>query len=227
MRLSQCTHPSVSRVGLSYLLDWIIIIVFVAIAGALSFVPPTKRAFSLTDDSISFPSHTDTISVALLFIIAFVIPAIIIAAICAAVVRLPENPDLPPSRDAVSKVKLWELHASWSGLALSITLSLLLTQAMKNMFGKHRPDFLSRCDPDISKLSTYAVGGFASESLEGTSQLVTWEICQNKDGLGKTKFLDGFRSFPSGHSTSSYSHDSTQERYLLLHFSCFCRSHLP
>ena len=206
MGLSKCAHFRTCRVSLSYVLDWIVIVVFIAVAGALSFLTPTKRDFSLTEKSISFPYRTDTISTTVLFIVAVVVPAAIIATICASVVRLPACPGPAPSRSTVWKRKLWELHAGWLGLALSLTLSLLLTQTMKNMFGKHRPDFLSRCDPDISKINTYTVGGFASESLEGTSQLVTWEICQSKDGygVGKAEFLDGFRSFPSGHCTSSY-----------------------
>jgi hypothetical protein len=57
--------------------------------------------------------------------------------------------------------------------ALSLSLSLLLTQTMKNMFGKHRPDFLARCNPDIAGMNNYIVGGFTSEVLEGTSQSST------------------------------------------------------
>lgn len=197
---------SISRVVLSYVFDWIIIVVFIAVAGAFSLIAPVRSEFSLTDKSISFPYRPDTISIPVLFIVAVLVPAIIIAAVCAALVRLPTRPGPEPSRSSIWKRKLWEAHASWLGLALSLTLSLLLTQTMKNMFGKHRPDFLSRCNPDLSLISTYTVGGFVSEALEGTSQLVSWQICQSKDGggVGKSEFLDGFRSFPSGHCTSAY-----------------------
>lgn len=46
--LPQCAHLFVSRVALPYLLDWIVIIVLIAIAGAFSFVAPKKRVFSLS-----------------------------------------------------------------------------------------------------------------------------------------------------------------------------------
>jgi hypothetical protein len=84
-----------------------------------------------------------TISRAVLFIVAVVVLVVIIAAVCAVVARPPIRPGPTSSHSPAWKRKLWELHASWLVLALSITLSLILTQAMKNVFGKHRPDFLS------------------------------------------------------------------------------------
>jgi membrane-associated phospholipid phosphatase len=107
--------------------------------------------------------------------------------------------------------------------ALSLSLSLLLTQTMKNMFGKHRPDFLARCNPDIAGMNNYIVGGFTSEVLEGTSQLVNWQICisNNGSGVGTSEFIDGFRSFPSGHCTSSYTFNQSANEYLPLQL------HLP
>jgi membrane-associated phospholipid phosphatase len=193
-----------NRVSVSYILDWIIIVVFLAIAGAFSFLEPFKRDFSVTDQSISFPYRKDTISIPVLFLIAVLAPAAIIAAICLTLIRIPNRPGPEPSRKAVWKRKLWELHASFLGLALSLTLSLTLTQTMKNMFGKHRPDFLARCNPDVQNLDKFLVGGYTSELLEGTSQLVNWHICISQNGLGPgghSEFIDGFRSFPSGHCT--------------------------
>ncbi|KAK7178192.1 lipid phosphate phosphatase 3, chloroplastic [Paraphaeosphaeria sporulosa] len=206
MAFAQNTRSIFSRTSISYLLDWLVIVIFLGIAGAFSFVEPIKRDFSLTDKSISFPYRKDTISIPLLFVVAVIAPAVMIAAICGVLVRLPSRPGPVPSRSAIWKRKLWELHAAWLGLALSLTLSLFLTQTMKNMFGKHRPDFLARCNPDISKMSHYIVGGYTSEILEGTSQLVRWEICLNKDGgrVSKSEFIDGFRSFPSGHCTVAF-----------------------
>lgn len=197
------TMAFLHRVAVSYLLDWVIIVIFIGIAGAFSFLEPIKRDFSLTNKSISFPYRQDTISIPVLFIIAVVVPAAVVAAICVIFVRLSTRSGSAPSRGAIWKRKLWEMHAGLLGLALSLTLSLFLTQTMKNMFGKHRPDFLSRCNPDIVDMNQYIVGGYTSEVLEGTSQLVRWEICRSKDGsgVGHSEFIDGFRSFPSGHCT--------------------------
>jgi len=207
MALANNLHFLFNRLSFSYVFDWVIILVFLAIAGAFSIIEPFKRDFSLTDGHISFPYNPDTISIPVLFIVAVVAPAFLIALICVILVRLPEKADRSNARALLWRRKLWELHAGWLGLALSLTLSLFLTQTMKNMFGKHRPDFLSRCDPDVPQMSKFISGGFTSEFLEGTSVLVTWEICKSKDGgaVSKSEFLDGFRSFPSGHCTGMYS----------------------
>jgi membrane-associated phospholipid phosphatase len=195
-----------NRICLSYILDWVIVIVFLGIGGSLTYVEPIKRDFSLTDKTISFPYRKDTISTSVLIIVAVVAPGVIVALVSLLFTRLPTRSNSQPIVGSLWKRKLWEWHAGWLGLALSITLSFLLTQTMKNMFGKHRPDFLARCDPDVANMSKYVVGGFTSEILEGTSQLVEWQICNSKNGtgLGTSVFLDGFRSFPSGHCTSMY-----------------------
>lgn len=85
------------------------------------------------------------------------------------------------------------------GLGLSVIAAWFITNAMKNLFGKPRPDLLSRCEPDLENLAKYIIGG-----LKGTSttsgQLVSPDICKNPD---KAKLDDGFRSYPSGHSSSA------------------------
>ena len=75
---------------------------------------------------------------------------------------------------------------------------------MMDLFGKHRPDFLARCTPDLIQLGKYAVGGSGDQIPEGVL-LVSWEICksqQDGSGVGVSDLDDGFRSFPSGHCMS-------------------------
>jgi membrane-associated phospholipid phosphatase len=69
---------------------------------------------------------------------------------------------------------------------------------MKNLFGHWRPDLLSRCNPDIANLAKYAVGGYTN-TTQGV-YLVSAAICQSTDS---GTLDDGFRSFPSGHSSFS------------------------
>ncbi|KAJ4367558.1 hypothetical protein N0V83_007142 [Neocucurbitaria cava] len=78
----------------------------------------------------------------------------------------------------------------------------MITQGMKNLFGKPRPDLLSRCRPDltpgaIARAAINPVGEVFNENWV----LVTSAICTNTD----TDILnDGFKSFPSGHASFSW-----------------------
>jgi len=100
------------------------------------------------------------------------------------------------SRTKSLKRKLWEWNASWLGLALSLAIAFFITDASKNLFGKPRPDLLARCDPDLSRTLSSVVGGIGAQVDEGIN-LVSWTICRKP---GST-LDDGFRSFPSGHSS--------------------------
>ena len=102
----------------------------------------------------------------------------------------------PASRTKLWKRKLWEWNAGWMGLGLSLAIAFLITDGTKNLVGKPRPDLLGRCNPDLSRLLSSAVGGIGDQVDEGIN-LVSWTICRNP---GST-LDDGFRSFPSGHSS--------------------------
>lgn len=95
--------------------------------------------------------------------------------------------------------KLWELHAGLLGLGLSVGATWFITNGMKNMFGKPRPDFLSRCQPDVENMDKYIFGGNYLREGRATA-LVTADICTNTDAH---MMDDGFRSFPSAHSSLS------------------------
>ncbi|KAK5634736.1 hypothetical protein RRF57_010449 [Xylaria bambusicola] len=93
----------------------------------------------------------------------------------------------------------------WLGLALSLISAWIITQGMKNLFGKPRPDLLDRCKPDVANVMDYIVG--FTDPLLGSNpgskyngQLVSATICTNPD---KAFLDDGFRSYPSGHSSSA------------------------
>lgn len=88
------------------------------------------------------------------------------------------------------------------GLALAVASAFLITDGMKALFGKPRPDLLSRCNPDLANIQKYAVGGYGDAITEGIL-LVSWHICRQTD---MSKLNDGFYSFPSGHSSSEPSH---------------------
>jgi len=188
-------------VALSYVFDWVVLAAFGGIGYVLGDITPNKRPFSLDDRNIAFPfTVKETVPVWLLVIVGILGPIVIIAIICLIFVPGATVPVGTP-KSLIWKRKLWELHTGLLGLALSIIGAWFITNGMKNLFGKPRPDLLSRCQPDLDNLAEYIIGGVKGLKTATTAgQLVSPSICKNPD---KGQLDDGFRSYPSGHSSSS------------------------
>lgn len=101
-------------------------------------------------------------------------------------------------KSIVWKRKLWELNVGWLGMTLALAGAWFITNGMKNLFGKPRPDLLSRCNPDLANYAKYIVGGL--DVADGYQRLVSAAICRGVEGRD---LADGFRSYPSGHSSSA------------------------
>jgi len=186
------------KVVLSYVFDWVVLIVAAGIGAVLDRIEPNKRPFSLNDPNISFPyAEHETVPTWLLVIIIGAAPAAIIAVVCLIFVPGATVPKNTPA-SLVWKRKLWELHVGWLGLLLSVASAFFFTSGMKNLYGKPRPDLLDRCNPDIDNAAKYVVGGFAGENPLG--RLYSAAICTETDSH---KLDDGFRSYPSGHASTS------------------------
>ena len=82
------------------------------------------------------------------------------------------------------------------GLGLALATALLITEGVKDIIGRPRPDLLARCDPDISQIRRYTVSGY--NAMQESGVLVSSGICRQTD---RSLLDDGFASFPSGHSS--------------------------
>ncbi|KAI0136286.1 PAP2 superfamily protein [Xylariales sp. AK1849] len=183
----------------SYVSDWICLIAAGIVGLVLGNITPNKRPFRLEDPNISFPfTEHETVTSVTLVLCCAIAPIIVILFVALVFVPGPTVPKGTP-KSLIWRRKLWELHSGWLGLLLSIIAAWFITNGMKNLFGKPRPDLLSRCQPDLENRANYVVGGFAN--LPGSvGQLVSAAICKNPD---TSKLNDGFRSYPSGHSSSA------------------------
>jgi membrane-associated phospholipid phosphatase len=189
-----------ARLVLSYIFDWIVIIAIAAVAGGWEFVEPFRRPFSPVDLSISYPYQTsEMIPTWLLVVVSLIAPAAIIMVVCLVWVPGPTAERGTP-KSLIWRRKLWELNTGWMGLALSLATAFLITQGMKNLFGKPRPDLLSRCQPDLTRIRDYAVNP-VGDIFDPAWVLVSAGICTNPD---QDILKDGFKSFPSGHSSFSW-----------------------
>ncbi|WRT70585.1 uncharacterized protein IL334_007583 [Kwoniella shivajii] len=83
----------------------------------------------------------------------------------------------------------WDIHNSVLGLVMSYTMTGVVTQVIKMSVGRPRPDLIARCLP---------AAGAADHPVFGLS---TIDICTNTNLL---ILNDGFKSFPSGHSSLSF-----------------------
>ena len=128
-------------------------------------------------------------------IVGLVAPAIIIVAICLTLVPGPTVSKSTP-KSLIWKRKLWEWNTGWMGLGLALAVTFFITQGMKLLFGKPRPDLIARCDPDLENISDYLINTVME--IETPVQMVTYKICRQKD---LSILNDGFMSFPSGHAS--------------------------
>ncbi len=87
------------------------------------------------------------------------------------------------------KDRLWELNCGILGLLLAEGAAFVITGSLKNLCGKPRPDLIARCRPFEGAVNSPVFG------------LSNSTICTQTD---KHIMADGFRSFPSGHSSSAF-----------------------
>jgi membrane-associated phospholipid phosphatase len=173
-----------------------------AVGGGWNFIQPFQRPFSPVDLNISYPYQTsEMIPTWLLVVVSLVGPAAIIFVVCLVLVPGPTAERGTP-KSLIWRRKLWEWHTGWLGLALSLATAFLITQGMKNLFGKPRPDLLARCQPDLDRIQEFAISPLQwGQRFNPNWVLVTAGICTMTD---QDILRDGFRSFPSGHSSCKH-----------------------
>ncbi|KAL8765143.1 MAG: hypothetical protein Q9194_006665 [Teloschistes cf. exilis] len=185
------------RVVISYILDYVIIVVLLITFYALDAVEPFHQHFSLRNYTLQYPYAVhERVPVSLLFVLNTLFPAIIIALYALLIDGLFSHTKEATPRDGHRtlgkyrlKDRLWELNCGLLGLLLSQGATFVITGALKNAAGKPRPDLIDRCQP---------LPGSADPLPFGLSNSTICTQTNNKI------LKDGFRSFPSGHSSSAF-----------------------
>lgn len=135
---------------------------------------PFQRQFYVNDLTISHPfAEHERVTGFQLFLYSLWIPAAVIVVFGLAL--------------TAPKHKLQTTFISLVGLAVSVTLTNLVTDILKNAFGRHRPDFLARCQP-------------APDTPKNVLVLAK-DVCT---AANRGRLLDGFRTTPSGHSSIAF-----------------------
>ncbi|GAA5902004.1 hypothetical protein JCM6882_000166 [Rhodosporidiobolus microsporus] len=151
-------------------------IVLLAVIAYLTDKGGYMREFSLADTSLQHRfAVEERITFAECCVYAGAIPAVIIILIA-----------------SIWRRSFWDAHNGLLGLLLSLSLTTVFTQVVKICVGRPRPDLIDRCQP-IANATNRAVYGLA----------VAADVCTTP--LSDHKMIDGFRSFPSGHSSAAWS----------------------
>ncbi|KAL8655140.1 MAG: hypothetical protein Q9226_003164 [Calogaya cf. arnoldii] len=142
----------------------------------LTIAEPFHRMFSLDNIAIQFPhAAIERVPVKYNILYSGIVPLIIIL-----ISTLLIYPSKAPNR-------YHKAHVTALGLLISLILTSFIIDVVKNAVGRPRPDLLARCKP-----------------AKGTPahHLVTIDVCTEKD---HHILHDGWRSFPSGHSSFAFS----------------------
>lgn len=134
------------------------------------FVEPFHRMFKLDDAAIQYPhALIERVSAGMNVIYAGVVPLACLIFWA-----------------AIFRPGLHKAHVTILGFLISVILTSLITDIVKNAVGRPRPDLIARCKPER---------GTAEHSL------VTFSVCTETD---HHTLHDGWRSFPSGHSSFAF-----------------------
>ncbi|KAG0349138.1 hypothetical protein BG005_011128 [Podila minutissima] len=164
----------------SYIKDWGLVLVVLVAFVFVDQIEPYHRQFSVTDKSIQHPfAKKETVPVWMLLVVAFAVPAVVMS--CIAVFY---------------KRSYTDVHNALLGLMLTQSLVMIVTDSIKIAVGRPRPDFLDRC---LSIYDNDAAGTPVGPLTDPINMLSTSAICTRQDLL-----RDGFKSFPSGHSSFSF-----------------------
>ncbi|KAJ5534404.1 hypothetical protein N7527_000658 [Penicillium freii] len=184
------------RVVISYIFDYVIIIACAIGFSILNKVEPFHQHFSLTNISIQYPYAVhERVPMIYALCISGLFPLVLIILYTLVIDGLFSHhkpQDVASGKRKLRgphrwKDRLWELNCGILGLLLAQGLAFVITQALKTACGKPRPDLIDRCQPRAN--STDLFPGLSNST-----------ICTGDPAL----LTDGFRSWPSGHSSSSF-----------------------
>lgn len=181
------TCDNTRQILVTYLLDYVLIILCIGAFSALDFVEPYHQQFSLGDISIQQLYATkERVPPAEAAVVAILIPIACMTLWC----LILEGRTFTRRKVNIAG-RLWEINMSVLGLLLSVGLALVTTNIFKVTVGRPRPDFIDRCQPQV-----------AASSADSSFVLSNYTLCTQSD---HRILRDGFRSFPSGHSSTAFS----------------------
>ncbi|KAI8385014.1 phosphatidic acid phosphatase type 2/haloperoxidase, partial [Radiomyces spectabilis] len=166
--------PRSQKLFITYAKDWVLVLVMTMVFFSIDVIPPFRREFSMTDSTLMHPYKTHEI-----------IPVsvlLVICIVCPAIMIITIALGVRRS--------LHDCHNALLGrLFLALSMTIMTTVVIKVTVGRPRPDMLDRCQPP-KDIPNPPLG------------LQNYTICTTD--VNSYKMKDGFKSFPSGHSSFSF-----------------------
>lgn len=141
------------------------VLCFLVVGGCFNLVPVFERIPYADDETIGYPHSPEWVPNWLLFLLCTILPLLGIA-----------------SLSLGWKKSVYDFHKAFLGLAIALTVTMFLTNCVKNLGGRLRPDFLDRCQ------------GSTQLGADGFTRVIN---CMGDPSTIK----EGRKSFPSGHSS--------------------------
>ncbi|KAJ1942733.1 hypothetical protein GGF37_002982, partial [Kickxella alabastrina] len=116
-----------SRLIISYIPDYVVLVVMAIVWSLMSKIEPFERDFTLTNKTIQYPHKPDSVPFYAAVLICFVAPLIIIVL-----------------WTGLLKRSFHDMNSGVLGLCITLVLNMMITNTVKNLAGRHRPDFISR-----------------------------------------------------------------------------------
>ncbi|KAJ3052365.1 hypothetical protein HK097_006460 [Rhizophlyctis rosea] len=163
---SRSRHPLISRIT-----DWLfILILLVGTQLFFTVVKPPVTYFRIDDPSLMLPEVPEIIPSSLTPVFTIGIPIVVMIFF-----------------ECLFFFDPWNMYHLCTGYAETTALSLFITSILWIFLGSLRPTFLTKCQPDLSKV------------VPGKVWYTVAEICTQH--LNK----DEFHAFPSGHASTAWS----------------------
>lgn len=166
---------------------WLILSCFAFLLGYnVLGIQPYHRGFFCDDQSISYPYRDDTVSDGMAALTCVVIPALFMVSIEGAHVY---NSKVRKAKGNSSLCKKYivYIYRTVGAFLVGSVCTLLISEVIKLLGGRLRPNFMSVCSPDYSKFS--CADGYV---------VIPDEYCK---GTNQKRLIDSRKSFPSGHAS--------------------------
>jgi len=169
----------------SIVYDWVVLSIILVLLGITALISPFERQFKLDDITISHPYKGDTVPMIHLVVFSLIGCLVIITAF-----------------QFYKNNLRYNYHQALIGLLLALSISTLFSHFIKIFVGRYRPDFISVCNVDFARVQEiYNSYDISSSFSYGPRNLFNTSICLTaKEDLNEER-----KSFPSGHSSFSFS----------------------